>query len=108
MAELLLELDPDAHAAAIEHLDSPSGSSEMKMQPSLERALRNRGLLKAWSYCQLIVLDVWSCPPTHAHLVVLGCRSSLFPCGSVWLPSPRQSEAALIPALARERILVFG
>jgi len=34
--------------AAIEHLDFAIGElTEMKMQPSLERALRHRGLLKA-------------------------------------------------------------
>jgi hypothetical protein len=38
-------LTPDA---AIEHLDFAIGEfREMKMQPSLERALRHRGLLKA-------------------------------------------------------------
>jgi hypothetical protein len=36
------------HAEAIEHLDFAIAEfGEMKMQPSLERALRHRGLLKA-------------------------------------------------------------
>jgi tetratricopeptide (TPR) repeat protein len=48
LAELLLEHYPDEHDAAIEHLDFAIAEfREMKMQPSLERALRHRGLLKA-------------------------------------------------------------
>ena len=48
LAELLLEHYPDEREAAIEHLDfAISEFREMKMQPSLERALRHRGLLKA-------------------------------------------------------------
>jgi tetratricopeptide (TPR) repeat protein len=48
LAELLLEHYPDERAAAIEHLDFAIGEfRDMKMQPSLERALRHRGLLKA-------------------------------------------------------------
>jgi hypothetical protein len=48
LAELLLEHYPDERDAAIEHLDfAISEFREMKMQPSLERALRHRGLLKA-------------------------------------------------------------
>jgi hypothetical protein len=48
LAELLLEHYPDERDAAIEHLDFAVGEfREMKMQPSLERALRHRGLLKA-------------------------------------------------------------
>jgi tetratricopeptide (TPR) repeat protein len=48
LAELLLEHYPEEHDAAIEHLDfAISEFREMKMQPSLERALRHRGLLKA-------------------------------------------------------------
>jgi hypothetical protein len=48
LAELLLEHYLDERDAAIEHLDFAIGEfREMKMQPSLERALRHRGLLKA-------------------------------------------------------------
>jgi tetratricopeptide (TPR) repeat protein len=48
LAELLLEHYPDERDAAIEHLDFAIAEfREMKMQPSLERALRHRGLLKA-------------------------------------------------------------
>ena len=48
LAELLLEHYPDERDAAIEHLDFAIAEfREMKMQPSLERALRYRGLLKA-------------------------------------------------------------
>jgi tetratricopeptide (TPR) repeat protein len=48
LAELLLEHYPDEHDTAIEHLDFAIAEfREMKMQPSLERALRHRGLLKA-------------------------------------------------------------
>src|SRR5207249_4707241 len=48
LAELLLEHYPDERDAPIEHLDFAIGElREMKMQPSLERALRHRGLLKA-------------------------------------------------------------
>jgi hypothetical protein len=48
LAELLLEHYPHERDAAIEHLDfAISEFREMKMQPSLERALRHRGLLKA-------------------------------------------------------------
>jgi hypothetical protein len=48
LAELLLEHFPDECDVAIEHLDFAINEfREMKMQPSLERALRHRGLLKA-------------------------------------------------------------
>jgi hypothetical protein len=48
LAELLLQHYPDERVAAIEHLDFAIAEfREMKMQPSLERALRHRGLLKA-------------------------------------------------------------
>jgi tetratricopeptide (TPR) repeat protein len=48
LAELLLEHYPDERPAAIEHLDFAIREfREMKMQPSLERALRHRELLKA-------------------------------------------------------------
>jgi tetratricopeptide (TPR) repeat protein len=48
LAELLLEHYSDERSAAIEHLDFAIAEfREMKMQPSLERALRHRGLLKA-------------------------------------------------------------
>ena len=48
LAELLLEHYPDERADAIEHLDFAIGEfQEMKMQPSLEQALRHRELLKA-------------------------------------------------------------
>jgi len=48
LAELLLGHYPEERDAAIEHLDFAIGEfREMKMQPSLERALRHRGLLKA-------------------------------------------------------------
>ncbi len=48
LAELLLAHYPDERDAAIEHLDFAIAEfREMKMQPSLERALRHRGLLKA-------------------------------------------------------------
>jgi tetratricopeptide (TPR) repeat protein len=48
LAELLLEHYPDERPAAIEHLDFAIGEfREMKMQPSLERALRHKEVLKA-------------------------------------------------------------
>jgi hypothetical protein len=48
LAELLLGHYPDERAQAIEHLDFAIRElREVKMQPSLERALRHRGLLKA-------------------------------------------------------------
>ena len=48
LAELLLEHYTDERDAAIEHLDFAIAEfREMKMQPSLERVLRHRGLLKA-------------------------------------------------------------
>jgi tetratricopeptide (TPR) repeat protein len=48
LAELLLEHYPDEKAEALEHLDFAIAEfREMKMQPSLERALRHRELLKA-------------------------------------------------------------
>jgi hypothetical protein len=48
LAEILLEHYPEERDAAIEHLDFAIAEfREMKMQPSLERALRHRGLLKA-------------------------------------------------------------
>ena len=48
LAELLLDRYADERAEAIEHLDFAIREfQEMKMQPSLERALRHRELLKA-------------------------------------------------------------
>jgi tetratricopeptide (TPR) repeat protein len=48
LAELLLEHYPDERDTAVEHLDFAIAEfREMKMQPSLERALRHRELLKA-------------------------------------------------------------
>ena len=48
LAELLLEHYPDERAEAIEHLDFAIAEfREMKMQPSLERALKHKGLLHA-------------------------------------------------------------
>ena len=48
LAELLLEHYPDERTDAIDHLDFAIREfREMKMQPSLERALRHRELLKA-------------------------------------------------------------
>ena len=48
LAELLLEHYPDEKSEAIEHLDfAISEFREMKMQPSLERALRHKDILKA-------------------------------------------------------------
>jgi tetratricopeptide (TPR) repeat protein len=48
LAELLLEHDRDEHAKALEHLDfAIEEFRAMKMRPSLERALRHKGLLKA-------------------------------------------------------------
>jgi len=46
LAEVLLEHYPGERAEALEHLDfAISGFQEMKMQPSLERALRLRDIL---------------------------------------------------------------
>ena len=48
LAELLLEHYPDERAEAMEHLDFAVGEfRDMKMQPSLERALSHRDILKA-------------------------------------------------------------
>ena len=48
LAELLLDHYPDERPAAIEHLDFAIAEfREMKMQPSLERALKHKELLKA-------------------------------------------------------------
>jgi len=48
LAELLLAHYPDEKAAALEHLDFAIDELQgMKMRPSLERALRHKGLLKA-------------------------------------------------------------
>jgi serine/threonine protein kinase len=48
LAELLLEHYPEERAAAIEHLDFAIAEfREMRMQPSLERALRHKEVLKA-------------------------------------------------------------
>ena len=48
LAELLLERYPDDRAEALEHLDFAIGEfRDMKMQPSLERALSHRDILKA-------------------------------------------------------------
>ena len=48
LAELLLDHYPDERAEALEHLDFAIGEfRDMKMQPSLERALRDRETLDA-------------------------------------------------------------
>ncbi|MGA8848490.1 MAG: protein kinase [Dehalococcoidia bacterium] len=48
LAELLLEYYPKERAEALEHLDFAIAEfREMKMQPSLERALRHKEILKA-------------------------------------------------------------
>ena len=48
LAELLLENYPDERPEALEHLDFAIGEfRDMKMQPSLERALGHRDILKA-------------------------------------------------------------
>jgi tetratricopeptide (TPR) repeat protein len=48
LAELLLEHYPDEKKEALEHLDfAIKEFTEMKMQPSLERALRQKKILKA-------------------------------------------------------------
>ena len=48
LAELLLEHYPDERAEAMEHLDFAIGEfRDMKMQPSLERALSRRQILGA-------------------------------------------------------------
>ncbi len=48
LAELVLERYPDERAEAMEHLDFAIGEfRDMKMQPSLERALRHREILRA-------------------------------------------------------------
>ena len=48
LAELLLEHYPKERAAALEHLDfAITEFRDMKMQPSLERALRHKEILKA-------------------------------------------------------------
>jgi hypothetical protein len=48
LAELLLEHYPKERAKALEHLDfAIKEFREMKMQPSLERALRHKDILKA-------------------------------------------------------------
>ena len=48
LCELLLEHYPDERPEAMEHLDFAIGEfRDMKMQPSLERALRHRDILNA-------------------------------------------------------------
>jgi tetratricopeptide (TPR) repeat protein len=48
LAELLLEHYPDEKKEALEHLDfAIKEFQDMKMQPSLERALRHKDILKA-------------------------------------------------------------
>jgi tetratricopeptide (TPR) repeat protein len=48
LAELLLEHYPDEKKEALEHLDfAIKEFRDMKMQPSLERALRHKDILKA-------------------------------------------------------------
>ena len=48
LAELLLEHSPDKKKEALEHLDFAINEfREMKMQPSLERALRHKEILGA-------------------------------------------------------------
>jgi tetratricopeptide (TPR) repeat protein len=48
LAELLLEHYPNERVEALEHLDfAIKEFQDMKMQPSLERALRHKDILKA-------------------------------------------------------------
>jgi hypothetical protein len=48
LAELLLERYPDEKKEVLEHLDfAIKEFREMKMQPSIERALRHKNILKA-------------------------------------------------------------
>jgi hypothetical protein len=48
LAELLLEYYPNEKKEAVEHLDFATKEfREMKMQPSLERALRHKEIMKA-------------------------------------------------------------
>jgi tetratricopeptide (TPR) repeat protein len=48
LAELLLEHYPNERAEALEHVDfAIKALQDMKMQPSLERALRHKEILKA-------------------------------------------------------------
>jgi tetratricopeptide (TPR) repeat protein len=48
LAELLLEHYPDEKKEALDHLDfAIKEFQDMKMQPSLERALRHKEILKA-------------------------------------------------------------
>lgn len=48
LAELVLEHYPDEKSEAVEHLDFAIGEfREMKMQPSLERALQHKEFLRA-------------------------------------------------------------
>ena len=48
LAELLLDRYPEERAEAMEHLDFAIGElRDMKMQPSLERAMSHRDILKA-------------------------------------------------------------
>ena len=48
LAELLLEHYPEERTEALQHLDFAIGEfQQMKMQPSLERPLRHRDILKA-------------------------------------------------------------
>ena len=48
LAELLLERYPTQKKGALEHLDfAIKEFQDMKMQPSLERALRHKDILKA-------------------------------------------------------------
>ncbi len=48
LAELLLAGDADERAEALGHLDVAIGEFRaMQMQPALERALRNKDILKA-------------------------------------------------------------
>ena len=48
LVELLLEHYPDERPEAMEHLDVAIGEvRDLKMQPSLERALRHREILRA-------------------------------------------------------------
>jgi len=48
LAELLLEHYPDEKKGAVEHLNFAIGElHDMNMKPSLERAFKHKGILKA-------------------------------------------------------------
>ncbi len=66
LTELLLEHYPEEKSEALEHLDFAIAElSEMKMRPSLQRALRHKEILRAWLSSHQWLASATTLPMRH-------------------------------------------